>query len=155
MRSTVLLRAARGAFAALVLIVPFAVAEAGEGKRVPIYSSHPTAAGASASSTPIPTAQWFRLQNQRPAAGTTAASVSPVISATFSDKVNASTVTVIVDGRDVTKVARVSTDAFAVAVPFALATGRRTVSVIGMTIGGQQFSQSWSFYVRAVAAANR
>jgi hypothetical protein len=29
------------------------------------------------------------------------------------------------------------------------------VSLIGMTIGGQQFSQSWSFYVRAVAAANR
>ncbi len=129
---------------AALLAMPFAAS-----KRVPIYSTRTTLpAGPSSTSTPIPTAQWFRLQNQKPASNAIAASANPAISATFSDKVNASSVAVSVDGRDVTKDARVSTDAFAVTLPSDLPSGRHTVSVAGMTIGGQQFSQSWSFFVR-------
>ena len=133
------LHAARGALIAALTIVPLA---APANERIPMSAGRGVQPGtASAASTPIPTAEWFRLQNQQPGPGTTVKLADPAISASFSDKVNASSVAVSMDGRDVTRQARVTTNAFC-SNCHGLPEGTRTVTVSGMTIGGQQFVQS-------------
>jgi hypothetical protein len=105
--------------------------------------------------SPIPQAQGFRLLDQQPRSGSNVRSANPAISATFSDNVDPNSVTVSLDGRDITSQAFVGNNRFSVTPSFDLPNGNRTVSVAGTTASGQQFSQNWSFYVRSDVSVGR
>jgi hypothetical protein len=97
---------------------------------------------------PPPPAQNFQLSNLQPRPGSNVLSANPAISANFGYNVDPNSVSIALDGRDITYQAFVASNRFSVTPSFNLPNGSRTVSVTGTTTSGQSFSQNWSFYVR-------
>jgi hypothetical protein len=96
---------------------------------------------------PLPPAQ-NQLSNLQPRPGSNVLSANPAISANFGYNVDPNSVSIALDGRDITYQAFVANNRFSVTPSFNLPNGSRTVSVTGTTVSGQSFSQNWSFYVR-------
>ena len=103
----------------------------------------------------VPQSQTFRLLDEQPRPGSNVRSANPAISANFSSNVDPNSVTVTVDGRDVTAQAFVGNNRFSVTPSFDLPNGNRTVQVGGKTATGEQFSQNWSFDVRSDISVTR
>lgn len=89
----------------------------------------------------------IELRNQRPAPGTKLADRFAVIGADFSRPVQTDSVTVRLDGADITNRSGLSANAFSYKPPAPLEFGSHTVRVDGRGAGGASFDRSWSFQV--------
>jgi hypothetical protein len=87
------------------------------------------------------------LNNLRPASGSTVNTARPELFADFMQPVNASSVHVTIDGRDVTSFSRKDAYGFRVTPNHDLNNGKRLVAVTGSSQAGSSFNQGWSFYV--------
>ncbi|HKU80539.1 MAG TPA: copper amine oxidase N-terminal domain-containing protein, partial [Candidatus Tumulicola sp.] len=87
------------------------------------------------------------LRNQRPQPGTKLADRFAVIGAEFSRQVQPGSVTVRLDGADITDRSGVSATAFSYKPPAPLEFGNHTVRVTGRGAGGASFDRAWSFQV--------
>jgi len=103
-------------------------------------------------STPPPVNQSFYLNNQRPRGRVLTA--YPALHAGFSESVNANSIHVAIDGRDVTSNVYGNASGFDVTAPFALNNGTHRVRVTGTTQAGSNFAAGWSFVSGAGASTN-
>jgi hypothetical protein len=85
------------------------------------------------------------LTRIEPELGTAVGSRRPEISATFEQPVDASSVRVMLDGRDVTAQAYVSDRSFVFDPSYDLPSGRHTVALSGRIAHGPEFAQHYSF----------
>lgn len=89
----------------------------------------------------------IELRGQRPQPGMKLADRFAVIGAEFSRPVQAGSVTVRLDGADITNRSGVSSTAFSYKPPAPLEFGNHTVRVTGRGAGGASFDRAWSFQV--------
>ncbi|HTA38146.1 MAG TPA: stalk domain-containing protein, partial [Candidatus Acidoferrales bacterium] len=94
-----------------------------------------------------PPAPQVQLQALRPGDGATVANAFAAISADFSRNVVMNSVTVRLDGGDITSRCGVSSTAFSYKPPAPLSVGSHRVRVTGRAADGTTFDRSWSFSV--------
>ena len=85
------------------------------------------------------------LTRVQPERDTAVGTSRPEISATFQEPVDANTVRIAIDGRDVTAQADVTDRSFVLTPRFDLAPGRHTVTIAGRMDHGPSFAGRWSF----------
>ncbi len=71
----------------------------------------------------------------------------PLVNASFRSAMRPETVQVRLDGRNVTDISKITTRGFEFTPAFRLHVGTHTVSVTGITAGGQRLSDAWTFTV--------
>lgn len=108
-----------------------------------------TTAGAGGENPPPPPEHHMSmrhiLRGVRPGDGATVGSTQPTIEAEFSEPVDANSVRVRLDGRDITSAATLSSSGFVYAPASPLQPMNHTVEVTGMLASGQPFEQSYGF----------
>jgi hypothetical protein len=98
-----------------------------------------------------PPAPQVQLRALHPADGATVANAFSVISAEFSRNVQMNSVTVRLDGADITSRSGVSSTAFSYKPPAPLSIGSHKVRVTGRASDGTTFDRAWSFTVSRAA----
>jgi hypothetical protein len=94
------------------------------------------------------------LQNLRPQDGSVTPSSRPAVSGTFSAPVEPNGVRILLDGRDVSGAAYVSSTDFLFTPGYDLAAQRHTVEISGRAQNGGTFDRTWSFSSGVAANAN-
>ena len=101
-----------------------------------------------------PPASTVILYRLRPASGNVTASQRPAVSGVFSVPVDPNSVRIVLDGRDVSSAAYVSSNDFMFTPSYDLTPRRHTVEVIGRAQNGSSFDRSWSFVTGLGSNAN-
>jgi hypothetical protein len=94
------------------------------------------------------------LVRPEPPNGSTVDGARPQISATFPQRVQADSLRIRLDGRDVAAASYVSDRSFSYDTPADLPFGTHRVQVAGRAADGPRFAAAWSFVNRPVQAAN-
>jgi len=103
---------------------------------------------------PPPPVNPVQLNALQPGSNATTGNRFVTISAQFSRQVNGGSVSVLLDGANITSQCGVSGSAFSYKPPAPLAFGAHTVRVRGRDLGGAAFDRSWSFTVSRPAPVN-
>lgn len=106
-----------------------------------------------ASNVAPPPAQ-VSLLNLRPADGGTTPAARPAVSGTFSVPVDPNSVHILLDGRDVSGAAYVSSSDFLLTPGYDLTPRRHTVEITGRAQSGAPFDRSWSFASGVASTGN-
>jgi hypothetical protein len=85
------------------------------------------------------------LKDFEPGNGSVVSSTKPTVSANFNANVDANSVHLLLDGRDITSASTTSTTGFVYAPPSPLQSIKHTASASGKLTNGGSFAQAWSF----------
>ena len=119
-------------------------------------TSSGNAAPPPAANAPAPAASVVTgvLKDLQPARAGFVESTKPTVSANFDQPVDANSVRVTLDGRDVTSASTLSTTGFVYAPSSPLQSIRHTVVTTGKLASGQPFTSQWAFTTGSAAPAN-
>jgi len=131
-------------------LVPLRFIAQSLGATVNYNDSNRTVMISSSGGAPPPGGILFHLAARYPAVASVVPTARPNISAQFSQPVNATSLRVFFDGRDVTPTAYVSGSGFRFTPQYAVPVGTHTVRVVGTTTAGTAFDRSWSFLTSAL-----
>jgi hypothetical protein len=101
-----------------------------------------------------PSVVQMGLTRVEPDRGTSVGARRPEISATFEQPVDASSVRIALDGRDVTSLANITGRAFVVTPGFDLAPGSHVVTLAGRIDNGPPFAGRWEFRTQVEERTN-